>query len=73
MKSYDKYDSKIHKNNLDRDMDEQKKKLENIYKHNDSDYKNVYFIYNLISNIFFIGQETNVRTKPSTNGSALAT
>merc|ERR1711957_761473 len=39
--SYDKYDSKIHKNNLDRDMDEQKKKLENIYKHNDSDYNKV--------------------------------
>lgn len=41
LKSYDKYDTKIHKNNIDKDMEEQKRKLENIYKHNDYDYKNV--------------------------------
>lgn len=41
LKSYDKYDTKIHKNNQERESDEQKRKLENIYKHNDNDYKNV--------------------------------
>ena len=44
LKTYDKYDSKIHKNYLNQDMDEQKNKLENIYKHNDYDYKNVFFL-----------------------------
>ena len=46
LSAYDKYDSKIHKNNVENDLDGQKRKLENIYKHNDNDYKNVIFIKN---------------------------
>ena len=42
LKTYDKYDSKIHKNNFSQEKDEQKHKLENIFKHNDYDYKNVF-------------------------------
>lgn len=41
MRSYDKYDTKIHRHLYNDDLQEQKKKLENIYRHNDNDYKNV--------------------------------
>lgn len=41
LKSYDKYDTKIHQTNLDKDMFKQKEKLESIYKLNDIEYKTV--------------------------------